>query len=269
MLRAMHVAITGASAGIGEALAREYAAAGADVTLIARREPLLRALAASLPTRSHVVVQDLSDPARCAAWLPGAEAALGPVDVLINNAGVMRVEDTVEADPVASAQLVNLMLVTPLQLTRSVLPGMLQRKRGTVIDIASVAALVPTLRATWYSAIKAGHAAAAELLRVELRDSGVHVLTVYPGPVHSALGHAAFARYQPTLATRLLPWGNATELARRVRRAAEHRRARLVYPRFYALTRYFPLTSRWLTNATAPRLLPTGAAQPPMAEAKP
>ncbi len=83
----MHVALTGASSGIGEALAREYARGGAKLTLVARRKELLEKLAAELGG-AHVVPLDLSDVAKATSWLEGARAANGPIDILINNAGI-------------------------------------------------------------------------------------------------------------------------------------------------------------------------------------
>src|SRR5215813_10705365 len=94
----MHVAITGASAGIGAALAREFGKSGNVVTLVARRRALLEELANGLGTRTHVVTVDLSDTARCTEWIVGAEAALGPIDVLINNAGATMVRRFVDVD---------------------------------------------------------------------------------------------------------------------------------------------------------------------------
>src|SRR4051812_37205864 len=93
----MHVAITGASSGIGEALAREYVRAGARVTLVARRRELLDTVAASLPAGStFVIAADLGAPERAAEFVAPAEEALGPIDVLVNNAGMQVVAPIAE-----------------------------------------------------------------------------------------------------------------------------------------------------------------------------
>src|SRR5262249_21171955 len=81
----MHVAVTGASSGIGEAVARAFAKDGAKVTLVARRREVLEKIAGELPGESFVVTQDLADPAHAADWIPKAEEALGPIDVLVSN----------------------------------------------------------------------------------------------------------------------------------------------------------------------------------------
>lgn len=252
----MHVAITGASAGIGEALAREMAAAGAELTLVARRRELLEKIAAEVGVRTHLVEHDLSVPARCAEWLEPAQAALGPIDVLVNNAGVQIIGATASADLDRMEALLAINLHTPLRLTRAVLPAMLARKSGTIVDISSLAALAPTPGMTWYNASKAGLAAASEGLRGELRGTGVHVVTVYPGPVDTAMGAAGYRAYQKSLALSLSPQGTAPALARKVRRAIERRRDRVIYPASYAVVRRMPALTRWFLDRFTPPLKP-------------
>ena len=136
----MHIAITGASSGIGASLARELARHGHALTLVARREDRLRALAADLaPAKVTVVPWDLGDVARAAGWIPIAEAALGPIDVLINNAGVQIVAPSAGVDPDEGDRLFAIDLLAPLRLTRAVLPQML----------AQVEVLVPLATQTW------------------------------------------------------------------------------------------------------------------------
>jgi short-subunit dehydrogenase len=247
----MHVAITGASSGIGAALAREYGQHGAAVTLVARRRPELEALAASLP-HARVCVQDLADPAQATAWLGEAERAHGPIDVLINNAGVDNAGPIANMDVALANRLLAVNLQTPIALTRALLPAMLARGHGAIVNVTSVAALAaPPMLAT-YAASKAGLAAFSESIHIELRARGVHVLTVYPGPVAtpmSDLVYAAFGGRRGTL--RLLPEGRADVLARRIRRAQQARAARLIYPRFYWLARWFPGITQAVT-ALAP-----------------
>lgn len=250
----MHVAITGASAGIGEALARAWAARGASVTLVARRREKLDAVARDLGGRAHVCAADLGKPEEATAWIAEAEAALGPIDVLVNNAGVQHVEPTELSVPEEGEALLRLNVFTPLRLTRAVLPAMLARRSGTIVDIASMAALTPMPGMFYYNAAKGALANASEGLRGELRGTGVHVVTVYPGPVDTDMGRAGYAKYEPTLATRLSPLGTGEGLARLVIRAVEKRRPRVIYPRAYAITLMFPRLSRWFTARFSPPL---------------
>jgi len=248
----MHVAITGASSGIGAALARELAGRGDAITLVARRRPLLDELAAGLGTRAHIAVADLADVARCAEWIAGAEAALGPIDVLVNNAGstlVRRFLDTTSDD---ADRLLRLDLVAPLRLTRAVLPGMVARRRGTIVDVCSAAAFAPLLGTTYYAAAKAGLAAASEVLRGELRGTGVHVVTVYPGPIRTAMSAQAFDSYDDSWTKRLVSEGSPETLARRIRSAIERRRPRVVFPGGYRAVRHLPNTARWVLDRLSP-----------------
>jgi len=255
-LSGMHIVVTGASSGIGEAIARELAKLpGARLTLVARRGERLARLSRELGPTAHVVVRDLSQPNDAESVIDEAEAASGPVDVLVNNAGSQIIADTAAVDVAEGEASLALNLVTPLRLVRRVLPGMLARRSGAIVDIASMAALAPTPRMTYYNASKAGLAAASEALRGELRGSGVHVVTVYPGIIdETSLAQAALARYRSTPMLRLQPRGTAAELARRVRRAIERRSARVVYPRMNAFARWFPTLVRWVIDRFTPQL---------------
>ena len=259
-MRSLHVVVTGASSGIGAAVAREYAAAGARLTLVARRRALLEPLAASLTTsfktQTHVVVADLSILAGATGWLADAEQALGPVDVLINNAGVQIVGPTPGCDLEAAEALLRVDLLAPMRLCLAVLPGMIARGRGCVVNVASMAALAPTPGMFYYSAAKAGLGGASEALRGELRGTCVDVVTVYPGPVRTDMEAAARTRYQPSRIADNLPTGDPAVLARRIRRAVERRHARVLFPRFYHLARWFPGVTSWVLGRYTPALRP-------------
>jgi uncharacterized protein len=256
----MHIAITGASSGIGASLARELAKHGHALTLVARREDRLRALAAELTAanpaaRVHVAPWDLSDPKTAAGWLAAAEEALGPIDVLVNNAGVQIVAPTATVDPDEADALLAVDLLVPLRLTRAVLPGMLARGSGTIVDVASMAALAPTPGMTHYNAAKAGLAAASESLRGELRGTGVHVVTVYPGIIASTeMAQAAMRKFEESKLLSAFPTGTEAELSRLVRLAIERKTARVIYPRSGALSRWFPGTTRWVMDRFTPSL---------------
>ncbi|MEZ4465991.1 MAG: SDR family NAD(P)-dependent oxidoreductase [bacterium] len=194
------------------------------------------------------------DPATCTAWLPAAEAALGPVDVLINNAGMQVIGPTAEVDVERAELSLRLNLLSPLRLTHAVLPGMLARGRGCIVDVASMAALAPTPAMTWYNASKAGLAGASEALRGELRGTGVHVVTVYPGIIETDMGKAGLAAYQKSRLLALQPRGTTEGLAARVVRAVDRRRPRVIYPAVYGMTRWLPPLTRWFMDRLTPPL---------------
>ncbi|NUP12988.1 MAG: SDR family NAD(P)-dependent oxidoreductase [Polyangiaceae bacterium] len=252
----MHIAVTGASSGIGASFARELARAGYRLTLVARRADLLHALAKDLaPAETHIAPHDLSDVAHVTDWIEGAERALGPIDVLVNNAGVQIVAPTAEVDPEQADRLLAVDLAAPLRLTRAVLPAMLARRSGTIVDVASMAALAPTPGMAHYNAAKAGLAAASESLRGELRGSGVHVVTVYPGIIAStAMASAALEKYEPSRLLSAFPRGTEEELARRMRVAIERRQDRVIYPSSGVLSRWFPTMTRWALDRFTPPL---------------
>jgi short-subunit dehydrogenase len=249
----MHVAITGASSGIGEALVRAFAKSGAKLTLVARRRELLEKLDAETGGGACIVAQDLSDPTNATEWIAAAERRHGPIDVLVNNAGMENIGLAATSDPAEGVKLLNLNLVSPLLITRALLPRIIARKSGTIVQVASVAALAAPPGQSWYGASKAGLAMFAETLRPELKGTGVHTLCVYPGPVKTAMGDAAFEKYGGRSgAAGRAPEGTAEELARLVVRAVAKRQARVIYPRFYGLTWWLP----WLARAITYRMSP-------------
>lgn len=251
----MHIVITGASSGIGAAYARHFSRAGHKLTLVARRRDLLLALAAELPTENHVVAQDLGDLEAAPRFLGAAEDALGPIDVLINNAGVQVVGPFAQTSSEEGERCIQVDLFAPLRLTRAVLPSMIRRRAGVVVDVASMAALAPTPGMAYYNAAKGGLAAASEALRAELRPFGVHVVTVYPGIIAStAMAQAAMTKYGESRAMALTPRGTEEALAKLTLAAIVGRRDRVIYPRSGALARWFPATTRWLMDRFTPAL---------------
>lgn len=250
----MHVAVTGASSGIGEAIAREFGAHGADLTLVARREERLRALADSLPGRSVVTPRDLSRIAEMTSWIAEAEAALGPIDVLINNAGLQFVAPTAEMDCDDGELSLTVNLHAPLRIIRAVLPGMIARGGGHIVNISSIAALAPSHNMAYYNASKAALAAASESLRGEVRASGVNVLTVYPGIIPTEMSDKAYHQFEESFLLRQQPQGTTQVLARLIRQAIAKRKARLIYPRANRMARWFPSTTRLLLDRFTPPL---------------
>jgi len=254
----MHVVVTGASSGIGTALAREFGTSEGDrVTLVARRQAAMEEVARGIPAKCHIVAHDLSDDTRATAWIESAERENGPIDVLINNAGVENTGWTLEADPAASVALLRTNLVSPLLIARAIVPAMIARGTGTLVNVASVAAYSAVPLQAWYGASKAGLATFSEVLRSEVRRRGVNVVTVYPGPITTPMAEAAYVVFGGRRGlVGLAPEGTPEKLARLVRRAVERRRARVVYPSFYQIPRFVPWLARWATDLVEPRPRP-------------
>ncbi len=250
----MHALITGASSGIGAALARAMAEAGYDLTLVARRGALLEELVRAAPKDVRVQARafDLGETDRLSSLIAEAEQALGPIDVLVNNAGSTLVEHTDLVECEAAERLMRVNLLAPLALSRTVLGGMKARRSGVIVDIASVNAFTPTPYSFHYNAAKAGLAAASESLRAEVRSQGVHVMTVYPGPIRTPLLEEASARVP--VATPAFALGSPQTLAKLILRGIERRHARIVYPKLFSLTRMMPNAARWSVERFFPPL---------------
>lgn len=179
--------ITGASAGIGEATARELASRGHGVTLVARREERLRSLAGELSDRFGVRAEALgadlgSETARADLVRRVEELGL-EVEILVNNAGFGGGEDFVDTDRELLTSMVELNCVALLDLQGVYLPRMVERGRGAVINIASTAAFQPLPGSATYAATKAFVLSLSEAVHEELKGTGVTLTAVCPGPV--------------------------------------------------------------------------------------
>lgn len=173
--------VTGASSGIGEQFARQLAARGHDLVLVARRADRLERLAGEVPTQAHVVACDLANDA---ASLAGRVEELGAqIDLLVNNAGFGTSGPFLEHDAVRDAEQVRLNCEAIVTLCHAFLPGMIERRRGGVINVASTAGMQPIPYESVYAATKAFALSFTDALHTELRGSGVRVMSVNPGPV--------------------------------------------------------------------------------------
>ncbi len=179
--------VTGASAGIGRAIAHELAARGHNVVLVARRKPRLQALAAELAdqhgVRAEVIACDLTKPAS-RGRLPGQVEKLGvDIDVLINNAGFATGGPFHEAELDRELQQVRLLVETVVALTSMFSAAMVERGRGAILNVASTAGMQPMPYSAGYAAAKAYVLSFSEALHYELRPHGVVVTALAPGPV--------------------------------------------------------------------------------------
>jgi 3-oxoacyl-[acyl-carrier protein] reductase len=182
--------VTGASRGIGRAIALALAEAGADVALTARNESELKELASRIQgmgRRAPVFPADLCRPGEVRALAAAVEEKLCRVDILINNAGGATLRPMVEMSEEEFEQVIELNLTAVFRLTRLLLPGMLQRQHGHVIMIASTAARRGFAGGTSYVAAKFGLNGFAQCLFYETRSSNVRVTTIFPSSVNTDL----------------------------------------------------------------------------------
>lgn len=221
--------VTGASAGIGAALARIYASHGYDVALTARRAERLSRLAEEIRLRFGVetlsVPADLADPQAPGAILDHLTAHGRAADVLVNNAGYGLPGVFAETRLEDQAAMLQVMLHAPVELAHRVLPGMIERRFGRILNVASLAGLVPgTAGHTLYGATKAFLVRFSQSLHLENLQTGVHVTALCPGFTWSEFHDVNETREQLSKATPEWLWMGADEVAAAGYEAAEANR---------------------------------------------
>jgi NAD(P)-dependent dehydrogenase (short-subunit alcohol dehydrogenase family) len=173
--------ITGAGRGIGRAIALRLAADGLAVAVAARSKDQVHDTAAAAGGRALPLVLDVTDAAAVAAAVERAARELGPVDVLVNNAGVAESAPLARTDPELWDRHFRVNVTGPYLLTRAVLPGMLERRWGRVINVASLAGLVGAPYVTAYTASKHALVGFTRALATEVSGRGVTVNALCPG----------------------------------------------------------------------------------------
>lgn len=188
------VLVTGGSRGIGRAVAETAAAKGARVGLVARSRPELDEALASIGGRGAVETADIGDRSQVDAAFASIEAELGPVDVLVANAGIGFYGEFASADVAQIEHLTQVNYLGTVYCIKAVLPGMIERGRGHIVVVASVAGRFGAPMETVYSASKFAQVGLAEALAAELAPKGIGVSIVDPGVVDTEFferrGHA-------------------------------------------------------------------------------
>lgn len=179
--------ITGASGGIGGAVAAALHAAGASVALSGTREAPLRELAESLGERAHVVTANLGDAAAVEALPKQAAEAMGSVDILVNNAGITRDNLFMRMSDEEWAQVIDVNLTSSFRLARGVLRGMMKARWGRIVTITSVVGTTGNPGQANYAAAKAGLVGMSKSLAYEVASRGITVNCVAPGFIETAM----------------------------------------------------------------------------------
>ncbi|MGQ0502434.1 MAG: SDR family NAD(P)-dependent oxidoreductase [Panacagrimonas sp.] len=187
--------VTGASGGIGESFARQLAADGTDLMLVARSgdrlDALARALRKSCGVRVETLAADLSQPGAGARLAEAAARFDLGIDLLINNAGFGMIGRFHQLDPARAQEMIALNIGAVVDIAHAFLPGMLAQGRGGIVNVASMAAFQPTPYMTVYGATKAFVLSFSEGLWAEYRKRGIRVLAVCPGPVATGFFEAS------------------------------------------------------------------------------
>jgi len=249
------VLITGASSGFGADAARLFAKEGAIVVLTARRMDRLTALAEEIRLaggQAFVVPLDVAEQSQIVESVISVLDKFGHIDILLNNAGLGRLDWLEKLDPAADFDMqINVNLRGVLQVTRAVLPSMLARRAGTILNMSSMAGMIAAPIYTVYAATKYGMRGFTDALRREVSPFGIHVCGINPGPATTEFG--AQSGDNPLKRNIKVPrWLYMTSeyVARRTVRLAQHPRRTLILPRWFrpvvALDTRFPGLVDWL-----------------------
>jgi short-subunit dehydrogenase len=183
--------ITGASSGIGADLARLFAADGYELVLVARSEDKLHDLAKTLGVKSTVLPIDLARPGAAKRVFDALVEKSINVDVLVNNAGVGTAGRFTDYDVAKDDDMIEVNIFALTELTKLLLPAMVSRKQGKILNVASTAAFQPGPLMAVYYATKAYVLSFSEAIADELKDSGVTVTALCPGPTATGFGNVA------------------------------------------------------------------------------
>jgi len=193
-LTGQHALVTGANRGIGAAIVRALAAQGAQITLMVRDRAAAEKVAATVSVKTHIVTADVSDRAAVQAACASAVAALGEVDILINNAGTVETIPFLKAPPEVFTQMYAVHVMGAVHTSQAVLPSMVQRGRGRVINVASIAGLHGAPYVAHYVAAKHALVGLTRALAMEFVSKGITVNAVCPGYVDTDLVSGSLAK---------------------------------------------------------------------------
>ncbi|MHA7773255.1 3-oxoacyl-[acyl-carrier-protein] reductase [Roseibium sp. M-1] len=193
--------VTGATGGIGEAIARALHAQGATVSLSGTRAEKLEALAADLGERAFVTPANLSDRAEVDALLPVAEEKMGSVDILVNNAGITRDNIFMRMKDEEWDQVLEVNLSSGFRLCRAAIKGMMKRRSGRIIGVTSVVGVTGNPGQANYAAAKAGMIGMYKSLAREVASRNVTVNTIAPGFIETAMTDALNDKQKESILT--------------------------------------------------------------------
>jgi len=195
--------VTGATGGLGGAIARSLHAAGATVALSGTRADALEALAAELGERTAIVPANLADTASVEALVPSAEEKIGPLDILVNNAGITRDNLFMRMKDEEWEQVIAVNLTAAFRLSRAAVKGMMRRRSGRIVNIGSVVGSTGNPGQGNYAAAKAGLVGLTKALAGEVASRGITVNCIAPGFIASPMTDALNEKQREGILTRV------------------------------------------------------------------
>ncbi len=237
VMKPRHILITGAAGAIGSALADQFRShhPDADLTLVDLNPEALQSIAQQHAANAEVC--DLTNIEALPSWWEALVSRHGPVDVLVNCAGIMDIMTLAGTGWERGKRLMDINFTAPMRLMDLALPAMIENRQGCVINISSMAGKVPIRGCSYYGGAKAGIGMASEIARLDLKKENVNVVTVYPGPIYSGLENHARSQVKRGPVSRFIPTGKSDVLAERIYRAFHKGGARVIYPDVYSLAK--------------------------------
>jgi hypothetical protein len=252
------IIITGASAGVGAACARVFAAQKANLVLVARGQDGLDLIKKELVTQTKVltVAMDVSDIAQCTALLKSAEREFGSVDVLVNNAGMHSRGDLERISVQEVAAMVDINIRAPLVLSCAAIPYLRRAGGGSIVMVGSLAGMAPLQGAATYSGTKAGMRAFAFALADEMRGTSIHVGVVSPGPIDTGFIMDEIDQVEDIVFSQ--PMSSASAVADAVLRVASGEKLEIPMPAKSGMLVNLAYLFPWLRRTLRPRLYAKG-----------
>lgn len=256
-LRGKRAVVTGASSGIGRVVALALARRGTTLAIAARRQPELESLAAECEregVRCVVIPTDVSNPIDCHRLIEAVTRELGGIDILVNNAGFAIFDAIADATPDDLRTMMDTNYFGALNCTQAVLPQMLERRSGSIVNIASIVGLMGYARMGGYAATKFALVGFTESLRAEVASRGVQVSMVCPATTRTEFFRTAEHGKMPG-ASRLILAVSAERVARSVIHALERGSYRVIVPwtaaAFIRMKEIFPRTAHFLMGTAS------------------
>jgi short-subunit dehydrogenase len=249
----MHILITGAASGIGKELTLRFAREKDTlISLVDVDEQGLKNVVTRLQITANTYTLDLADLDSVPQTIKRIEKEQGPIDVLINCAGIMFIQSMAGTPWEKGLKLLNIDLLSPLRIINLVLPSMIERRKGHIVNISSMAGVTTIPGCCYYGAAKSGLALASEILRSEVRHYGIGVTTVYLGPVKTPLEALCRTEVKGNIYSDSLPTGTPQRTAELIYQAVQNNRALVIYTWAYWFVRHIQRIANWFVLRLGP-----------------
>jgi dehydrogenase/reductase SDR family member 7B len=249
----VHILITGAASGIGKELINCFAREKeAILSLVDINEQGLKDIASRSQVPAYAYTLDLADVDAVPSVLHRIEKEHGPIDVLINCAGIMFIQSMAGTPWEKGLQLLNIDLLSPLRLINLVLPSMIERHKGHIVNISSMAGVTTIPGCCYYGAAKSGLGLASEILRGEVKRYGIGVTTVYLGPIKTPLEAQCRTEVRGNIYSDHIPTGSPQRTADLIYQAVKKNRALVIYTRAYWFVRRIQRIANWFVLRMGP-----------------